>query len=183
LIDRGFRFLQDRQQPDGSWIPLWFGNQDHPQEENPVYGTAKVLLAYRDWQMTSEPVAQRGFQWLREAQQADGGWGGGPAMLRIEQHGTLSSVEETTLAVEAILADRTPNQSQQSINKGLAWIVERVETDRFRENSVVGFYFAKLWYHEKLYPLTFTVSALGQARQLMGGDRELNDTEQPNPVI
>ena len=183
LINRGFRFLQDQQQPDGSWVPLWFGNQDHPQEENPVYGTAKVLLVYRDWQMTSEPVAQRGFQWLRETQQVDGGWGGGPAMLKIAEHGTLSSVEETTLAVEAILADTTPNQSQQSINKGLAWIVERVETGRFRENSVVGFYFAKLWYHEKLYPLTFTVSALGQARQLIGGDRELRNTEQPNPVI
>ena len=182
-IGRGFRFLQKQQQTDGSWIPLWFGNQDHPQEENPVYGTAKVLLAYRDWQITSEPMAQRGFQWLRETQQEDGGWGGGPAMLKIEQHATLSSVEETTLALEALLADTASSQPQQSVTKGLAWIIERVETDRFRENSVVGFYFAKLWYHEKLYPLTFTVSALGKAQQLIGGDRETSETEQPNPVI
>ena len=48
---------------------------------------------------------------------------------------------------------------------------------RFRENSVVGFYFAKLWYHEKLYPLTFTVSALGKAQQLIGDDGELNTTD------
>jgi len=41
-----------------------------------------------------------------------------------------------------------------------------VETDRHREPSPIGIYFAKLWYHEnheKLYPLIFTVSALGRA--------------------
>jgi squalene-hopene/tetraprenyl-beta-curcumene cyclase len=38
-----------------------------------------------------------------------------------------------------------------------------VETDHCREPSPIGFYFAKLWYYEKLYPLIFTVSALGQA--------------------
>jgi hypothetical protein len=31
------------------------------------------------------------------------------------------------------------------------------------EYSPIGFYFAKLWYYEKLYPLIFTVSALGHA--------------------
>ena len=92
-------------------------------------------------------------------------------------------MEETTLALEALLADTICIQSQEGVTKGLAWIIECVETDRFRENSVVGFYFAKLWYHEKLYPLTFTVSALGKAQQLMGGDRELTEPEQPNPVI
>ena len=182
-VDRGFRFLKNQQQADGSWIPLWFGNQDHPKEENPVYGTAKVLLAYRDWQRVEEPIAQRGFRWLREGQQEDGGWGGGPAMLEIAQYGRRSSVEETTLALEALLADTICLQSQEVVTKGLAWIIESVETDRFRENSVVGFYFAKLWYHEKLYPLTFTVSALGKAQQLMGGDRELTEPEQLNPVI
>ena len=38
-----------------------------------------------------------------------------------------------------------------------------VEADRHREPSPIGLYFAKLWYYEKLYPLIFTVSALGQA--------------------
>lgn len=42
---RAVRFLIDAQRPDGAWVPLWFGNQDEPREENPVYGTARVLLA------------------------------------------------------------------------------------------------------------------------------------------
>jgi squalene-hopene/tetraprenyl-beta-curcumene cyclase len=41
--------------------------------------------------------------------------------------------------------------------------VEAVESGRFREPSPIGFYFAKLWYFEKLYPLIFTVAALGRA--------------------
>ena len=36
-IERGFRYLEKEQGADGSWLPLWFGNQDHPREENPVY--------------------------------------------------------------------------------------------------------------------------------------------------
>ena len=44
------------------------------------------------------------------------------------------------------------------------WLVEAVESGRFREPSPIGFYFAKLWYFEKLYPIIFTVAALGRAR-------------------
>jgi squalene-hopene/tetraprenyl-beta-curcumene cyclase len=33
----------------------------------------------------------------------------------------------------------------------------------------VGFYFAKLWYYEKLYPLVFTVAALGDATRRLSG--------------
>ena len=32
----------------------------------------------------------------------------------------------------------------------------------------IGFYFAKLWYYEKLYPLVFAVAALGQAIRRAG---------------
>jgi squalene-hopene/tetraprenyl-beta-curcumene cyclase len=42
-------------------------------------------------------------------------------------------------------------------------LVEAVEAGRHRETAPVGLYFAKLWYYERLYPLTFLVAALGQA--------------------
>ena len=32
--------------------------------------------------------------------------------------------------------------------------------------SPIGFYFAKLWYFEKLYPLIFTAGALARAQSL-----------------
>lgn len=158
----GLDYVERTQRADGSWLPLWFGNQDIAGEENPIYGTAKVLMAYRDLGLTETNPARRGFEWLAKSQNRDGGWGGGPSIESRHGKGRASSVEETALAVEALLA--APDDGcQQARVKGLAWLIEAVESDRHLETSPIGFYFAKLWYHEKLYPLTFTVAALGRA--------------------
>ena len=49
------------------------------------------------------------------------------------------------------------------MNKGLAWLVQQVEDGGLHRPTPIGFYFAKLWYFEKLYPIIFTVAALGRA--------------------
>ena len=85
------------------------------------------------------------------SQNADGGWGGGS--------GTPSSIEETALAVEILLADP---DARTAARRGLTWLVERVEDGSWAEPAPIGFYFARLWYFERLYPLTFTVGALRQ---------------------
>jgi squalene-hopene/tetraprenyl-beta-curcumene cyclase len=161
-IERGFAFLDRVQQRDGSWIPLWFGNQHQPLEENPIYGTARVLLAYRDFGRMNEVAARRGRDWLATAQNTDGGWGGSPAG---GSNGALgkSSVEETALALEAVLADDGCHGLQVVSERGLKWLVAAVESGRHGESSPIGFYFAKLWYYETLYPLIFTAAALGRA--------------------
>lgn len=172
---RGFRFLEKRQNRDGSWFPLWFGNQDRADEENPVYGTAKVLLAYADYGRVNE-ASSRGMAWLTANQNADGGWGGGisvpyragqgresqPESQRDPQPG--SSVEETGLALEALLAcgGSTPDL-KPTIMRGLDWIVSAVEQDHHHTSWPIGFYFAKLWYHERLYPIISATAALGAA--------------------
>src|SRR5262245_10487612 len=120
-IERGFWYLARVQRPDGSWLPLWFGNQHAPHDENPTYGTARVLAAYRDlYKMDSEP-ARRGVAWLLAAQNADGGWGGAAT--------TPSSIEETALAVEVLLdaSPLTPDPSPlvSAVNNGLAWLVQQ----------------------------------------------------------
>jgi squalene-hopene/tetraprenyl-beta-curcumene cyclase len=164
-IGRGLAFLARRQQADGSWIPLWFGNQDHPREENPVYGTARVLLAYRDLQLMGEPPARRGLAWLVAAQNPDGGWGGGASVRARTQGQTASSVEETALAVEALWgAAGSPSGRSEftaPLARGVVWLVSAVESGRWTQTSPIGFYFAKLWYHERLYPIIFVTSALG----------------------
>ena len=168
VVDEGFGYLASQQQADGSWFPLWFGNQDHPQEENPVYGTSKVLLAYVAWKRTTEDAAVRGYRWLDAAINIDGGWGSGVAHQKLNS-GKLnnqrdgSSIEETTLALETLLQSPEFEQFAATTDKGLAWLINRVETDRYLDCSPIGFYFAKLWYHERLYPLIFTVSILGTA--------------------
>jgi squalene-hopene/tetraprenyl-beta-curcumene cyclase len=157
-VARGFAFLDRSQRPDGSWLPLWFGNQHASDDINPTYGTARVLAAYRDLERMDSPFARRGIQWLLSAQNADGGWGGAP--------GTPSSIEETALAVEVLLA--APAESADAVARGLNWLMERVEAGGLRQPTPIGFYFAKLWYFEKMYPIVFTVAALGRARQVLG---------------
>ncbi len=161
---RGFRYLARQQRDDGSWIPLWFGNQDDPHEENAIYGTAKVLQAYCDFGEQDSQPARRGATWLRSVQNPDGGWGGGPACRRPADDRT-SSVEETALAVESLARLPLDDGGQAVLGSGVDWLLDAVQEDRHREASPIGFYFAKLWYYEKLYPLVFTVTALGQARR------------------
>jgi squalene-hopene/tetraprenyl-beta-curcumene cyclase len=153
-MEHGVLYLAHHQRPDGSWLPLWFGCQHAPDDENPTYGTARVLAAYRDLDMMSSEPARRGVGWLLAAQNADGGWGGAAA--------TPSSVEETALAVEALL-DAGPD-AEVAVNKGLLWLVQQVEAGGLGRPTPIGFYFAKLWYFERLYPIIFTVAALGRAR-------------------
>jgi hypothetical protein len=48
-FEKALHYLEKQQRSDGSWLPLWFGNQmttdDHT---NPVYGTAKVVTYLKD---------------------------------------------------------------------------------------------------------------------------------------
>jgi squalene-hopene/tetraprenyl-beta-curcumene cyclase len=156
MRDRGLRYLANVQRSDGSWLPLWFGNQHAPDDENPTYGTTRVLAAYRDLELMDTEPSQRGVTWLLSAQNTDGGWGGGPK--------TPSSIEETALAVEVLLGD-TDAKRQSAIGRGLLWLIEAVEKGGLQQPTPIGFYFAKLWYYEKLYPMIFTVAALGRARR------------------
>ncbi|MEA3210225.1 MAG: squalene-hopene/tetraprenyl-beta-curcumene cyclase [Chthoniobacter sp.] len=156
-VTRALRYLVKSQRADGAWIPLWFGNEHAPNDENPLYGTAHVVVALRELQThgaTNPPeLLPRGVRWLAAAQNEDGGWGG--------VRGAPSSVEETALAIEALAG----TAETRAVEAGVRWLVERVESGAWREPSPIGFYFAKLWYHERLYPLIFTVGTLGKVTQ------------------
>jgi squalene-hopene/tetraprenyl-beta-curcumene cyclase len=119
--------------------------------------------------MNSDP-ARRGVAWLLSVQNVDGGWGGAA--------GTPSSIEETALAVEVLLdapvANAPGSPELRAVNKGLQWLVQQVEAGGLDHPTPIGFYFAKLWYYEKLYPIIFTVAALGRARRKLS--RRLTET-------
>ena len=83
-MERAVRYLLRAQQPDGSWIPLWFGNPWTADQTNPVYGTARVLECGH---LLPPQARQRGQQFLYSVQQEDGSFG---------------AIEDTALAVAAL---------------------------------------------------------------------------------
>ncbi|MEM7781980.1 MAG: prenyltransferase/squalene oxidase repeat-containing protein [Planctomycetota bacterium] len=161
-IDKGFRFLSKTQRKDGSWIPLWFGNQDLPDEINPYYGTAKVLSGYWAAGGFDTTEARIGLKWVRDNQNPDGGWGGGKSLAWPDSDLGRSSVEETALCTEVLLND-ADEQSKASAQRGVQWLIRAVESNQIQRSWPIGFYFARLWYFEKMYPLVFATSALGRA--------------------
>jgi len=169
-IDRGLSYLSAEQQADGSWLPLWFGNQHHPQDANPVVGTAKVLMMCHELGQSTTEMAQRGERWLTEVQYASGGWGAVcDGVTRIDdsqfEESSTCSVEETALALAALATQRQPSkQNTESLRQGSRWLVAAVQQGRHLQPSPIGFYFAKLWYHERLYPLIFATQALAEVR-------------------
>lgn len=148
-IGRGLKFLEQNQGEDGSWLPLWFGNQHNKDDANPLYGTAKVVLALCETGNLDLPMANRAIQWMQKNQNEDGSWSG--------RQGLPGSVEETSLAVEALAGEES---SQIAVISGVNWLAEQLEQGRIEEPAPIGFYFAKLWYFERLYPLIFATSAL-----------------------
>lgn len=162
FVEDLLNYLRTHQLPDGSWLPLWFGNQHAPDDINPTYGTTRVLAAYRDLQLANTEPAQRGIRWLLDNQNDDGGWGG--------MRGTPSSVEETALAVEVLL-DLAPPEARPQVDRGIEYLVQRVETGGLYDPTPIGFYFAKLWYFEKMYPIVWSVAALGKTLKGLGSDR------------
>ena len=205
------QFLRRTQRSDGSWLPLWFGNQYGHDDGNPVYGTSRVLMAYRDLGLMDAPEAQRAAAWLASVQEGSdvaGSGGGGPREARPtlreadssvtpavspkkgdeasgpnssslalgSQPSALSpprgwggdagiapSVEETALATEVLL---DCEEFRETAFAGIQWLIERVEDGSVAEPTPIGFYFARLWYFETLYPLIFAVSALRRALEI-----------------
>ncbi|MEO1527825.1 MAG: prenyltransferase/squalene oxidase repeat-containing protein [Planctomycetota bacterium] len=202
-IRRGMGFLFRTQQENGAWLPLWFGNQDNQDESNPIYGTSKVLIAGG----LGPRIENKALDFLINAQNNDGGWGGGASVASklaalaetsgletrpIPRRELTSTVEESALVIEAICtmclrqrdqsggeknalwsrsdddnrgfseADTTTDRVRVAILRGVDFLVQSIEDQRHRVAWPIGFYFAKLWYHERLYPLIFLNAALGK---------------------
>ncbi|MFN9463873.1 MAG: prenyltransferase/squalene oxidase repeat-containing protein, partial [Planctomycetota bacterium] len=187
-IEKAMMFLKERQRADGAWVPLWFGNQYVQDDENLTYGTSRVLLAWnearkRDWLKGNAGLEidrriSLAAQWLVGAQQSDGSWTGADRgslrkdFLEVDP-GQLGSIEETALAVETLSAlclDGFKLELDvdlfEVLARGVDWIEKRTKEGTEFSPSPIGFYFAKLWYYEKHYPICYSVAALERFSEL-----------------
>ncbi len=157
-LDKAIQYLMHRQQPNGAWHPLWFGNQHHVDHLNPVYGTARVaayLIDAMQLGWVPDDLKDRFGQCVESAQaflmtvqNADGSWGG--------DAGIQGSIEETALAVSALAENPATWEYWQ---KGLVWLEHQ---DDPLKAAPIGLYFASLWYAENMYPLVMCTEALAR---------------------
>jgi squalene-hopene/tetraprenyl-beta-curcumene cyclase len=174
-LRKALAYLERAQKKDGSWIPLWFGNQFAPNQENPTYGTSRVLICLcrlpGQTGLIQSPMVQKAAQWLLSAQNQDGGWGGAK--------GVKPTIEETALSVDALASILDSRYSildtqitshrlavEPAISRGVRWLIEQIGEGASIAPSPIGLYFARLWYFEELYPVIFTLSALQKVRNL-----------------
>ena len=178
-LERGTSYLETQQQEDGSFIPLWFGNEHQARHENPVMGTAQVLAACAELGCLDSNLAKRAAAWMLSTQHASGGWG--PPRSPVDysdnerdsnfrswrENEALSkfcSVEETAAAVSALIPLTVQSPAlERGVSRGLTWLTNAVEQDLHRQPAVVGYYLARIWYYERLYPLAFAAGALSRA--------------------
>jgi len=161
---RAVAYLARAQRPDGSWAPLWFGNEHVAGELNLTYGTASVVSGLatplaRGASPAVEGCAERGVGWLLAAQRADGGWGGAP--------GAPASIEETGLALAALGTSTAGPAVEGALCRGAAWLVTTTGEGACTPASPIGLYFARLWYYEELYPIVMSLAGLTGARSRM----------------
>lgn len=154
-------YLRKNQSIQGSWLPLWFGNQQSADQTNPVYGTARVV-AYlnetlktrlgEEYERVLKLMIDDGCHFLASVQNQDGSWGGAKDIA--------GSIEETALAVTALCR----NGFQEECVKGLEWLAQKTKSDGLIA-SPIGLYFASLWYDEEMYPLTAYLECLSSVKE------------------
>ncbi|MFH1614200.1 MAG: prenyltransferase/squalene oxidase repeat-containing protein [Planctomycetota bacterium] len=175
-IIHAIEYLGKTQHPDGSWIPLWFGNQYTTGRLNPLYATARVVIALtslpRSYAPLDAAMLSKAVSWLLGSQNDDYGWSG--------EKGAPSSIEETALAVDALASaaiySKGPDSPAmlnlplekiyQALDTAANMLIQKTKDPSAISPSPIGLYFAKLWYHEKLYPIIFTTQAMLKLKRL-----------------
>ncbi len=152
----GLQWLLAAQEQDGSWFGRWGVNH--------VYGTGAAVpaLVAVGVDREAEPI-QRAVEWLKQHQNADGGWGedcrsyDDPAWI-----GRGASTPSQT--AWALLALHAAGECSLSVRRGVRWLVDSQLPDGgWDEPQYTGTGFPSDFYiNYHLYRLVFPIMALGR---------------------
>jgi squalene-hopene/tetraprenyl-beta-curcumene cyclase len=160
-ITRLLKWMEKTQAPDGSWTPLWFGDQNAKDERSPVYGTATTVEYLADSQSPiARKMAQKGLRYLLSIQNADGGWGSAKNIP--------SKITLTSRVLSALSSYPGTLPSPESATQACHYLCRKFESGEWNQEEPIGLYFARLWYSEQLYPITFLLNALKKYKLRLG---------------
>jgi squalene-hopene/tetraprenyl-beta-curcumene cyclase len=156
-VDRAIAFILSHQEENGSWFGRWGVNY--------IYGTWQVLvgLAAVGFDM-SLPVVRRAVRWLKDSQNADGGWGESCRSyddLTTAGEGE-STASQTAWALLGLLA--AGEGESEEVRAGAEFLVGTQNFDgSWSESQFTGTGFPRVFYLKyHMYPVYFPLMALGR---------------------
>lgn len=150
-MQRMLKWMQKIQSIDGSWTPLWFGDQDAPDECSPLYATAMTVeYLSESTEPAAHEMAQKGLKYILSVQNADGGWGGAKDVP--------SKVTLTARALSALAS--YPDTDATAMARAFDYLFRMYEAGELFRAEPIGLYFSRLWYSEEMYNITFVLNAL-----------------------
>jgi squalene-hopene/tetraprenyl-beta-curcumene cyclase len=163
VIERAVRFLLQDQTADGSWFGRWGVNY--------VYGTSGVLRALETMALSAREYCQRAVRWLREVQNADGGFGESIASYydpALKAKGA-STASQTAWGLIGLLA--ASELDDPAVSRAVTHLVEQQEADgSWAESAFTGTGFPCVFYLKyHLYRNYFPLYALARYRNLTQG--------------
>lgn len=162
-VERALLYLRQTQTAEGAWYGRWGVNY--------VYGTSGVLRAMEALGCNRGVECQRGAQWLKSVQNADGGWG---ESCRSYQDEKLKGVGKSTASQTAwgligLLATLGPEDV--AVKRAVEWLEEHQNEDgSWDEDEFTGTGFPCVFYLKyHLYRNSFPLYALARYRNMRSG--------------
>jgi squalene-hopene/tetraprenyl-beta-curcumene cyclase len=67
-------------------------------------------------------------------------------------------------------------RTRASALRAAEWLIVATQNGTHFPTAPIGLYFARLWYHEKLYPVVWTLQALRRAKAVLSSVDESGTT-------
>lgn len=168
VIQRALKFLLNDQWKDGSWYGRWGVNY--------VYGTGGVLRALETVGLTARDYAQRAVEWLRSAQNSDGGFGESIASYddTSSKAKGRSTPSQTAWGLIGLLAAVKP--SDAAVERAVCFLLDRQNANgSWDEQEFTGTGFPRVFYLKyHYYRLYFPLYALARYRNIQNQVREFH---------
>ena len=160
-IRRGLEFVWKDQEPDHAWYGRWGVNY--------IYGTWQVLVGLREIGVPAgDPQLRAAAGWLKDHQQADGGWGESAASYdHPETRGTgPTTASQTAWALLGLMAAGEVHSA--SVRRGVEYLLTTQQPDgSWNEDEFTGTGFPRVFYLKyHLYRIYFPLMALARYASL-----------------